>query len=496
MEYLIWDPWWFTPDKQGTNDPEQVILWGCGLGFVAKSEDAGKSWQNLTQNIDTPPNTWTDTPAPTVADITFSPIHADIHTKDEFTLLANFESAGLERAWFVKTEDDGVTWSWTPLSISVSDGGKIYAGASTMDCASGGANHFSVSSTNRIAGLPDDTPGFFTRVGSNPGGCNFNLNFYVDLGLDVTTPSSIEARVKGDNPIVGAVSVDGGNSLSGPWTNFTNNANWYATGITEFEWRGDYEHAGGPWRYLRFEMGNGPGGSNGNKIEIDTVRLDAASASIPEVRGIWLEIDNEDGSLLWITTLSDGSLTLQQRDNEAGTVSTNYDLGAATTGEVDAKTYIAYCFTPGFDNDILFVFGRMQSPLGLANPEHIILTTDGGDTWSSVGDSATWGADHIGAFHSSDTTTLYAFRNGASRALYRSIDGGTTWSSLSSTPFDVEPGGLSVHPDGRMLIINTDAGPAMAAYAEGPDYSEWIDATGSPAFPQAGGGANAVIWVT
>lgn len=117
MQYLIWDPWWFTSEKQGTNDPEQVILWSCGLGFVVKSDDAGKTWENLTQNIDDPPNTAGDSPAPTVADVTFKRLHGDIHTKDEFYFIVEWEPSTDDwRGWILKTADDGITWTWTTIT--------------------------------------------------------------------------------------------------------------------------------------------------------------------------------------------------------------------------------------------------------------------------------------------------------------------------------------------------------------------------------------------
>ncbi len=117
FDYLIWDPWWFTGSKQGTNDPEQVILWGCGLGFVTRSEDAGKSWIDLTSNITDPPNTAVDSPAPTVADVTFKRLHGDIHTINEFFFIVEWDATGSDwRGWMLKTADNGVTWSWTSLT--------------------------------------------------------------------------------------------------------------------------------------------------------------------------------------------------------------------------------------------------------------------------------------------------------------------------------------------------------------------------------------------
>jgi hypothetical protein len=83
---------------------------------VVKSEDAGKTWQNLTQNITDPPNTVGDSPAPTVADVTFKNISGDIHTKDEFYLIVEWEPTATDwRGWIIRTTDDGVNWTWGAL---------------------------------------------------------------------------------------------------------------------------------------------------------------------------------------------------------------------------------------------------------------------------------------------------------------------------------------------------------------------------------------------
>jgi hypothetical protein len=83
------------------------------LGFIVKSDDAGKTWQDLTQNIDDPPNTFGDSPAPTVADVTFKRVHGDIHTKNEFFFIAEWATVDDWRGWVLKTTDDGITYSWT-----------------------------------------------------------------------------------------------------------------------------------------------------------------------------------------------------------------------------------------------------------------------------------------------------------------------------------------------------------------------------------------------
>lgn len=214
------------------------------------------------------------------------------------------------------------------------------------------------------------------------------------------------------------------------------------------------------------------------------------------LRPLEIDVDLESGSRVWITTWEDGSLFLKRLPS-ALTAGTSFSFGAATENEVDIRTfYLSPLVAPFFGtanlNDIIYVYGRWND----GAVTHLEKSTDGGSTFTDIGDSATWLTGWVGAFLIADVNTLFAFVNGGSRALYRTIDGGTTWTSLSSLPFDVDPGGVSGHPDGRILISNRDTGAAMVAYAEAPDYSVWFDATGSPSFPTAGGGSNAVIWIT
>lgn len=216
------------------------------------------------------------------------------------------------------------------------------------------------------------------------------------------------------------------------------------------------------------------------------------------LRPLEMDVDLETGSRVWVTSWEDGSLFLKRLPSTLVT-STSFSFGAATENEVDIRTFYLSPYAPGFFgtanlNDIIYVFGRWDD----GAVTHIEKSTDGGATFTDIGDSATWGAGWVGGFFADDANILYAFVNGGSRALYRSIDAGATWTNLSALPFDVDPGGVSKHPDGRILISNRDAGAQTAAYAESPDYSSWIDATGSPSFPAStpGNGSNAIIWVT
>ncbi len=215
------------------------------------------------------------------------------------------------------------------------------------------------------------------------------------------------------------------------------------------------------------------------------------------LRPLEIDVDLESGSRIWVTSWEDGSLFLKRLPSTLA-VGVSFSFGAATENEVDIRTfYLSPLAAPFFGtanlNDIIYVYGRWDD----GAVTHIEKSTDGGSNFTDIGDSATWTTGWVGAFLIADVNTLFAFVNGASRALYRTTDGGTTWTSLSSLPFDVDPGGASGHPDGRILISNRDAGAQTAAYAVAPDYPVWIDATGSPSFPTVtpGAGSNSVIWI-
>ncbi|MHC4397129.1 MAG: beta propeller repeat protein [Planctomycetota bacterium] len=228
------------------------------------------------------------------------------------------------------------------------------------------------------------------------------------------------------------------------------------------------------------------------------VRLTTVISFNTGERPLELEVDLENGFKVWNTKWKDAGLYLEQYSS--GLILQNvFPIATGTSTsipQINSRTYYMTPYCPPFFgtpnlNEIIYIFGRWDD----GGVEHLIKSVNGGSAFSDIGDSGTWGGGWVGGFFADDANTLYAFVNGDSRALYRSTNGGSSWTNLSSLPFDVDPGGVSKHPDGRILIINRDTGAQMAAYAIGPDYSSWIDATGAPAFPTAGGGANAVAWV-
>ncbi|KKL73343.1 hypothetical protein LCGC14_2075850, partial [marine sediment metagenome] len=193
------------------------------------------------------------------------------------------------------------------------------------------------------------------------------------------------------------------------------------------------------------------------------IGFDQNSSSL--LRPLGLDVDLESGSRAWVTAWDSGTLSLKRLPATLAS-STAFSFGAATEAQIDARTFFLSPYTPAFFgtanlNDIIYVYGRWND----GAVTHIEKSTDGGATFVDIGDSATWGADWVGGFFADDASTLFAIINGASPALYRSLNGGTSWSNLSVTPFDVDPQAVSKHADGRILIANRVAAAQMVAFA-------------------------------
>lgn len=207
-----------------------------------------------------------------------------------------------------------------------------------------------------------------------------------------------------------------------------------------------------------------------------------------ETRELGLDIDRHGGTKLYIATFDGTNLVLQQRATSGLAVSVSTTLGASTLAQIAAYTYYANVFCPPAifgDSSTVYVFGRWTD----GTVRHLQKSTDGGATLSDIGDSATWGADYISAFFATDANTLFAFRAGTTKALYRSQDGGGTWDNLGSLPFNVARASLGA--DGRIAICNRDSGGAQVSIADGPLFSSWTNISGS--LPT--GGKGSIVWV-
>ena len=102
----IADPW--STFKQGYN-PNGVIVWACGQGFLARSKDTGKNWADRTSFLSSPS---VDVP---LANVSFKSMTASIFTENQMFMLANWQLSGTYQAAFGKTTD-GFDFEWTDIS--------------------------------------------------------------------------------------------------------------------------------------------------------------------------------------------------------------------------------------------------------------------------------------------------------------------------------------------------------------------------------------------
>jgi hypothetical protein len=205
-------------------------------------------------------------------------------------------------------------------------------------------------------------------------------------------------------------------------------------------------------------------------VDVLEVRLITASPPPPITgsgeRPLELDMDLETGAKIWSTVWDGGELQLREYSSALALQNTFSIATGTLITEIDSRQIYSTPYAPPFFgvaslDDIIYIFGRWDD----GTLRHLQKSTNGGSSFSDIGDSGTWGDGWVGGFFADDANILYAFVNGGSRALYRSINAGSSWTSLSSLPFDVDPGGVSKHPDGRILISNRDAGAQTAAYA-------------------------------
>lgn len=109
-----------------------------------------------------------------------------------------------------------------------------------------------------------------------------------------------------------------------------------------------------------------------------------------QVRPLWAAVN---GSHLLVTVwTSSNNLRLLKYNPSTLAYVSEYTLGSSTLAELDANTYVARPATAIDDDDLWYVYGRMNAPQALANPEQVIVTDDSGASWASF--EAGWGANY------------------------------------------------------------------------------------------------------
>lgn len=205
-------------------------------------------------------------------------------------------------------------------------------------------------------------------------------------------------------------------------------------------------------------------------------------------RAMGLSIDKETGTRTYVSYLEGTNLIVENHATTTFAVNQKTTLATATNAQVEARTYFVNVFAPSFPSvsgygNYVYAYGRWDD----GTVKHLALSTDGGATFTSIGDS--WGADWVSEVFATDPNTIYAFVAGTTKRLYRTQDGGTSWDTLSTLPFDVARSSLS--GEGKLAICNRDSDAYQIALADGPLFASWSNITGDVAT----NGKGAIVWL-
>lgn len=189
-EQTGWDPWWPTPAKQNTHDPNRAILIDIQDGRIWRSEDCGVTWADVTPTTD-PDNAYSQTPAPTAETVTYVQRLDNIHVNGAHYILVEFYDGSIWGAWLLVTLDDCETWTWYDLRKgggALTDGTYYYGRYSSLTNEAAGV--VAISGQGNI-GLDDGNYATLTRSDSSY--CVSSL--ILDMGADLTgTGMTIEAK--------------------------------------------------------------------------------------------------------------------------------------------------------------------------------------------------------------------------------------------------------------------------------------------------------------
>ena len=210
--------------------------------------------------------------------------------------------------------------------------------------------------------------------------------------------------------------------------------------------------------------------------------VSSTSGASSSVRPIWADVSSEDGERLFLTVWrGDNRLNLYTFDVDSlGTKLASADLGPCTIAELNAATYVAYPYTPTFDDAYVYIFGRMSVPAGLTGIQHLLVSLDGGATFTSL--ESGFGADYIGAFRAEGDVNgnrqFFGVRNGSGVA--KLYEGTEALVYRSDLPFAagvaVYVDAMSIGPQRQVAAGARAAGAIMLAECPSP-YTTWEDLT-------------------
>ncbi len=210
--------------------------------------------------------------------------------------------------------------------------------------------------------------------------------------------------------------------------------------------------------------------------ETINVRLLDFVSTVGDFKGLGLQFSRQLGRFIWATVWSEtNELYLLGFDTILGNTA-RFLLGACTEAQLDARTFIAWPMADRTNELGCFVYGRMNAPAGLSNPEHVIRTANLGATFTSIENAM--GSLYVGSMFMLFDGTLYAIRNsGSSSHLFTGSAAGISLRSTLPFPSDCEPGGMIVDIfSGVVVAVARVADPIMVVSSDFP-YSAWTDIT-------------------
>ena len=523
---LIADPFWSTPAKQASSDPEEAILWQCGVGYVARSENAGKNWTDLTANLLVPPVPEGDALISGTSP-TYTQIHGSNHLNKEFMMIAEYEitpGAGDWRGWITRTKDDGATWEWNSLAPAPDADGYFWPIRwfdrttdpdpftfwvdDTLDGLIDLPNYgvFDAAATARINGLDH----LFVT-----------LDYGTSIFFDDTDPPEYKAfGLQGIVNLQTEKEFWVGPTGTGPWQgNAQNNTGnqWVVTNSRLWEeqtgtLRPNYDEMVPTQTHFRFALvemfwGNVLSGGFNWLGPIGIRPPTGTSAAIAEPqRPLAIDVDEQNGTRVWMTVWRNGELMLERRSSTfLFQRETEIGFGLATDAETKARTlFIAphapkFPGFPDFGNQV-YAFGRWDAT---GTAMHIAHSSDNGETFHNIGDAA-WTTERVGGFLAVTPGRLLAVVNdnaGAS-TLYESLTSGSAWSALKAIPFEIEHEAMHRHGGlgNRLAVGNNSSGSIQAAWTEDPYTGDLFDATGGggsrlPTAADGGSGLFSIKWI-
>lgn len=201
----------------------------------------------------------------------------------------------------------------------------------------------------------------------------------------------------------------------------------------------------------------------------------------PAFMGLGVSLSKNAGlDTLWVTGWNSTGLELQEWTWGELAMDAAYDLGNALEAQVTNRTLCAWPETLFFAGDVVIVYGRMDSPIGLPSIAHIIKLDEYRDV-SAMED--TWSTDYCGAVKqvSTSATQIYAIKNSTSScSLYRGsiLLADFTYRGVISGIDGVNPHGIWIDKlrGNVMYVANKEASNSLIKSAKSP-YLIWKDIT-------------------